>query len=131
MAGTRGGRGGRANSSNSSQSTTTGSENPPANPHANPLANPTINPPFNPFGYPSPGTFNRQTQRNEDEPVQPALDANESLEIRRLVNARLELLTESSKYNLWYVRLLNTMTEYKLQKHIIERVTPVPGDEDS
>ena len=66
-----------------------------------------------------------------DEPAPPPLDANEAIEIRRLIGSRLELLTESSKYNLWYASLHDYMRQYKLERHIVERIDPVTGDEDS
>ncbi len=51
--------------------------------------------------------------------VQPVLDANELLEIRRMVTARQQLLTESSNYTLWHTNLLRVLAQYKLEQHII------------
>ena len=77
------------------------------------------------------GGFIPQTQNEEDDQIQPVLDTNETLEIRRLVGSCLEQLTESSKYDLWYARLINYLRQFKLDRHVTRRIDPTPGDEDS
>ena len=72
-----------------------------------------------------------EISNHDDEQIQPVLDANEAMEIRRLVRYRLELLTESSKYSLWYASLFDYLVQYKLEQHIVERIDPIPGDGDS
>ena len=72
-----------------------------------------------------------QTQDDEDEQIQPALDANEAREIRYLVGSHIEQLTESSRYSLWCANLFDYLVQYKLEQHVIKQINPIPGDEDS
>ena len=124
MAGNRGSHSG----SNASRSNTVIPDNPPVDPLVNYLVNPPINPPANPMPrrivIPS-------SQDEEDDQIQPVLDANEILEIRRLVGSRLQPLTESSNYGLWHTSLLRYLAQYKLEEHIAKRIDPIPGDGDT
>jgi hypothetical protein len=71
------------------------------------------------------------SSQEEDDEDQPILDANKHLELRRIITAHQNLLTESSNFNLWHTNLLRVMAQYKLAQHIIQWIMPTPGDEDS
>lgn len=99
----------------------------PDNPLVNYLVNPPFNPPFDPPADPPTNRVPRRvvvpssepSEEGEDE-VQPILDANERLELRRMVTTHQNVLTESSNFNLWHTNLLRTMAYYKLAQHIVQ-----------
>ena len=102
---------------------------PPGVPSTYPFP-PNIAPPSSQPRPPTVPVSSSESTESGDE-SQPILDENERVELRRMITGRQFLLTESSNFNLWHTNLLRVLTHYKLEQHIIQRIVPTSGDEDS